>query len=112
VIALNENNVLDRIQYLIDFKHWSLYKLAKESGLPYSSLNNIFNRKTLPTIPTLEKICTGLGISMSDFFDYKNNPLKSDNLSEKEQDIINSYRTLSERDKELLAVYLNGLCKR
>lgn len=109
---MNENEVLERIQYFLKLKHWSVYKLAKESKLPYSSLNNIFVRKTSPTIPTLEKICDGFGISVSEFFSYQTNPLKSDNLTEKEQDIINSYRSLSEKDKELLAAYLDGLCKR
>ena len=109
---MNENEVLERIQYFLNLKHWSVYKLAKESKLPYSSLNNIFVRKTSPTIPTLEKICDGFGISVSEFFSYQTNPLKSDNLTEKEQDIINSYRSLSEKDKELLAAYLDGLCKR
>ena len=109
---MNENEVLERIQYFLKLKHWSIYKLAKESKLPYSSLNNIFVRKTSPTIPTLEKICDGFGISVSEFFSYQTNPLKSDNLTEKEQDIINSYRSLSEKDKELLAAYLDGLCKR
>lgn len=109
---LGEHDVLDRIQYFLHLKHWSLYKLAKEADLPYSSLNNIFNRKTLPTIPTLEKICNGLGVSMSDFFAYKVNPLKSNTLTDNEQDLINSYRTLSTRDKELLSAYLKGLCKR
>ena len=109
---MNENEVLERIQYFLKLKHWSVYKLAKESKLPYSSLNNIFVRKTSPTIPTLEKICDGFGISVSEFFSYQTNPLKSDNLTEKEQDIVNSYRSLSEKDKELLVAYLNGLCKR
>ena len=109
---MNENEVLERIQYFLKLKHWSVYKLAKESKLPYSSLNNIFVRKTSPTIPTLEKICDGFGISVSEFFSYQTNPLKSDNLTEKEQDIVNSYRSLSEKDKELLAAYLDGLCKR
>lgn len=112
-LAENENNdVLDRIQYFLDFKHWSLYKLAKESDLPYSSLSNIFNRRTLPTIPTLEKICIGFGISMSEFFEYKKNPVKSDNLTDSEQDIVYMYRTLSARNQELLMAYLNGLCKK
>ena len=51
-----EQDVLDRIQQLLTFKHWSLYKLAKQSDIPYSSLNNIFNRQTCPTMVTLEKI--------------------------------------------------------
>lgn len=109
---MNENKVIERIQELLDFNHWSVYKLAKKSGLPYSSLNNIFVRRTCPTVPTLEKICQGFGISLPEFFSYHTNPLKSETLSEQEQDLVNAYRSLSIKDKELLTVYLNGLCKR
>lgn len=107
-----EVDVLNRIQYFLRYKHWSIYKLAKESGLSYSSLNNIFNRKTCPTLPTLEKICKGFHISLSEFFAYEDNPLRSDTLTDTEQDIINAYQSLSLKDQELLKTYLNGLCKR
>ncbi|MBD5134445.1 MAG: helix-turn-helix transcriptional regulator [Lachnospiraceae bacterium] len=107
-----EDDILNRINYFLDFKHWSVYKLAKESGLPYSSLNNIFIRKTCPTLPTLKKICDGLNISLTEFFSFQKNPIKSQALSDTEEDIINSYRSLSSKDKELLETYLRGLCKR
>ena len=50
-----EQDVLDRIQQLLTFKHSSLYKLAKQSDIPYSSLNNIFNRQTCPTMGNFRK---------------------------------------------------------
>lgn len=107
-----ENEVLGRIRELLELNHWSIYKLAKESGVPYSSLNNCFLRNTCPTIPTLEKLCTGLNIRLSDFFDYKKNPLRDTSLSEDEQNLLGVYRKLSIRDKELLNAYLDGLGKR
>ena len=109
---MTETDVLKRIQVLLEFKHWTLYKLAKEADLPYSSLNNIFHRKTCPTIITLEKICNGFQISLAEFFNFTENPLRSDELTEEQQELINSYDSLSIKDKELLQVYLNGLCKR
>ena len=107
-----ENIVISRIQTLLEFNHWSIYKLAKESNLSYSSLNNIFNRKTCPSIITLEKICKGFNISLSEFFDFDNNPLRCESLSEEQQELINSYESLSQKDKELLKAYLQGLCKK
>lgn len=107
-----ENDVINRIEKLMNYNHWTVYKLAKESDLSYSSLNNIFNRRTCPSVPTLEKICTGLNISLSDFFDYKKNPLKSKELSDSEQNIINIYRSLSVQDKIILEAYLDGLGKK
>ncbi|MDE7478277.1 MAG: helix-turn-helix domain-containing protein, partial [Lachnospiraceae bacterium] len=112
VISMVEDDVINRIQYFLEYKHWSLYKLAKEAGMPYASLSNIFNRKTVPSIPTLDRICKGFGINLAAFFEYDKNPIELKGLSAAEQDIINSYRVLSVKDKELLTAYLDGLCKR
>ena len=50
---INENWILVKLRkYLTDYG-WSIYKLAKESDIPYSSLNNIFVRNTMPTVSTL-----------------------------------------------------------
>ena len=38
-----EDEVISRIQYFLEYKHWSLYRLAKEADMPYGSLSNIFN---------------------------------------------------------------------
>lgn len=107
-----ENEVLGRIREFLKLNKWSIYKLAKESGIPYSSLNNCFLRNTYPTIPTLEKLCAGLNISLSDFFDFKKSPLRDTRLAEDEQDVLSAYRKLSIKDKELLNAYLDGLGKK
>ena len=107
-----ENEVLQRIREFLKLNCWSIYKLAKESGIPYSSLNNCFLRNTCPTIPTLEKLCAGLNISLSDFFNYKENPLRDTSLSEDEQNLLSVYRKLSIKDKGLLNAYLEGLSKK
>lgn len=107
-----EQEVLNRIQQLLDFKHWTLYKLAKQSGIPYSSLNNIFNRQTCPTIVTLEKICKGFNISLSEFFSFAENPLRNESITPEQQDILNLYEELSMQDKKLLQAYLQGLSKK
>lgn len=107
-----EDDVLKRIKELLEFNHWSLYKLAKKSDLPYSSLNNLVHRKNCPTIATLERICTGFGISLSEFFNFIENPLRNSDISPEKQDILVSYDSLSVKDKELLIAYLRGLCKK
>lgn len=112
MIFLIEDDVLNRIDFFLKYKHWTLYKLAKVSGLPYSSLNNIFNRRTCPTLPTLEKICKGFNITLSEFFDYDNNPVKSEDLTDCEQELLYSYQSLSHRDKDRLEAYMMGLRKK
>ena len=109
---MTDHIIIERINELLEFNHWSIYKLAQKANLSYSSLNNIFNRKTCPSIITLEKICNGFDISLSEFFNFQENPLRSTILTEEQQDLINSYESLSGKDKELLKAYLQGLCKK
>ena len=61
-------DVTGRIKELMKTRGWSEYRLAKESGLSQSTLANIFRRKSIPSIPTLEAICNGLGVSLAQFF--------------------------------------------
>ena len=60
--------VLTRLRELMDAHGWSMYRLAKESGLTNSTIANIFRRNALPSIDTLEKICNGFGITLAQFF--------------------------------------------
>ena len=106
------NETLKRILFFLDYNHWTLYKLAKVSGISYSSLNNLFLRNNSPTISTLEKICDGFQISLREFFDYTENPLRKPGLSDEQQDLLNAYNSLSARNKELLRTYLRGLCQK
>ena len=57
-----------RLRQLLDERGWTEYRLSKECGLSESTLANIFRRNTLPSISTLEAICAGFGITISQFF--------------------------------------------
>ena len=58
----------ERIRELMREKNISEYRLSKLSGLSQSTISNIFVRNTAPTVPTIEAICKGLGISTAQFF--------------------------------------------
>lgn len=58
----------ERLRQLLYERGWSEYKLAKRCGLSESTVANIFRRNTVPSIATLETICSGFGITMSQFF--------------------------------------------
>ncbi|MBE5937173.1 MAG: helix-turn-helix transcriptional regulator [Lachnospiraceae bacterium] len=109
-MATKQNEILQRISNLCEKKNWSLYRLAKESNIPYSSLNTMFIRNTQPTIPTLEKICAGLNLTLSEFFNNDNidNPYFYV-LTDDEKKIINSLRLLPEQKQELVIAYIKGL---
>ncbi len=58
----------DRLQQLLRERGWTEYKRSKECGLAQSTIGNIFRRNTVPSVATLETICEGFGITMSQFF--------------------------------------------
>ena len=62
--------VRERIAELCEEKHITINKLANISGITQSTLNNIMSgRNNSTTISTIQKICDGLEITMTDFFD-------------------------------------------
>lgn len=61
-------DVLERLRVLLDERGWTEYRLVKECGLSESTIANIFRRNSVPSITTLESICNGFGITLSQFF--------------------------------------------
>ena len=88
-------DILKKINKLRLERKWSVYRLSVESGIPQSTLTNMFNRETLPSITTLECICRAFGISVSEFFE-ENTP--SEIIDEKE--LMTLYRSLSIKEQK------------
>ena len=67
-----ESEIIDRIHQLCTARNWTIYRLAKESGITYSTLCTMLHKASAPSVPTLVKLCRGFGISLSEFFDTGN----------------------------------------
>ena len=61
-------DVLTRITKLRLNRGWTDYELAKRSGLPQSTISSWYTKNMMPSVSSLENICKGLGISLSQFF--------------------------------------------
>ena len=61
-------DVHKRLRQLLNERGWTEYRLSKKCGLSVGTLDNIFRRNTMPSITTLETICNGFGITLSQFF--------------------------------------------
>lgn len=98
-------DTIKRITQLRDERGWSNYRLAKESNISQTTLRNLYNRNTLPSIPTLEAICGGFGITLSQFFAEGKEAVE---LNDEQLEMLNMWNTL---DKEQKAALLELLKK-
>ena len=94
-------DVLKKINKIRLERNWSVYRLSIESGISQSTLTNMFNRETLPSITTLECICSAFGMTLSDFFLEDNANKTTD-----ETEIFALYRSAPEEVKAAIAVLL------
>lgn len=90
-----------RIKELMAKKNITEYRLAKLSGLSQSTISNIFNRNTAPTIPTIEAICNGLGITMAQFFADEGNEAPV-YLSHEQKAFFDKWAILSAEQKSII----------
>ena len=92
-------DVKERLQKLMDERQWTIYKVAKEADIPWSTVRNMFKRNTEPSIGTLEAICKGMGMTLPQFFDLVNQM----GLSDEQRQLINQWSKLDERKKRLVS---------
>ena len=101
-------NVLKKINKIRLDYGWSIYRLSVESGVPQSTLTNMFNRETLPSITTLECLCNAFGISMSDFFkdDSETNSINMD------KEFLDLFNKLTDQEKTSTLILLRAITKK
>ena len=61
-------DIHEKLRQLLRERGWTEYRLSKVCGLSESTIANIFRRNSVPSIATLETICKGFGITLSQFF--------------------------------------------
>ena len=69
---MQEEEIIARIQDLCAVRGWTFYRLAKQSGITYSTLCTMLHKSTAPSIPTLVRLCRGFDITLPEFFDTNN----------------------------------------
>ena len=99
-------SVLEKIKKLQNERGWSTYKLAYEAGLTQSTLSNMFARGTCPTVDTLERICEAFGITLSEFFNENDKVI---HVSTDELELLSTYRSLTEKEKDAVKSMVSAL---
>ncbi len=101
---MRENEIIQRILDLCQQRSWSVYRLAKESGLTYSTLCTMLHKANAPSLSTLDHICDGFGITMGAFFGEDHLP-----LTKEEETLLERWQQLSEEDRAAAWKYIEFL---
>jgi len=103
---MEELDVLEQIKHMCKERNLSCYELARRSGIPYSTLNTLFLKKTQPTLPTLRRLCTGFGITLQQFFAGTDT---APQLTESQKECLSLFSILTSEEQALAIAYMKGL---
>lgn len=91
--------IQERIKEMMVIKGWSEYRLAKEAGLPQSTISHLFKRNNAPTLPTIEAICEAFDITVAQFFAKEGEPVV---LTSEQREILLLWGSLSNEQRKIV----------
>lgn len=97
-----EKASFDVLQHIDDMRMsrgWTEYALAKNSGLTQSTVSTWYRKRLEPAVSSIEKICSGFGISLSQFFSAGE---PDDGFTEEQREIFALWSRLSPEQRSAL----------
>ncbi len=98
--------VLERIYQLRIERGWSEYRLSEESEIAQTTISSWFRKDIVPTIPSLEKICKAYNITLSQFFNWDNEPVA---LTESQYELLNNWSRLTDEQQKIILDLLRSM---
>ena len=103
---MTDQQINERIKDLCIARSWTVYRLAKESGITYSTLCTMLNKASAPSMSTLVKICDGFGITLTQFFDTGD---ESANLSAEQKQHLQLWDRLNSNNQAVAEKFITFL---
>lgn len=85
-------DILTTINKYREERGWTEYQLAERSGLPQSTISSWYRKNMVPTVPSLEKICSAFGITLSQLFAEGEAPVS---LTDSQRKLLESWSRLT-----------------
>ena len=99
-------DVLKEITRLREERDWSEYELAKNSGLSQSTISTWYSKNQMPTIPTLDKVFKGLGITLSQFFAEGDDAIS---LTSEQKEMLDNWSALTPQQQKVIMELLRSM---
>ncbi len=101
-------DIKQKINKLRKERGWSLFRLAKESGIYPTTVYNWYNStNATPTREKIEDLCAAFGISVASFY----SDVETDNLSAMEMELLEAFRQIPDKKKDVAIATLKAMCE-
>ena len=101
------------LKKLCEQKGMSPHALAKEAGISTSTISYLMKGKTRPQVYTVLELCNVLGVSINELFSRPDTDVTAETGIQyktcDEKKLLDCYRGLSDKKKELLRIYVDML---
>ena len=87
-----------RLRQMRKSKKFSIYRLHEITGLSQGHISELEKGKNQPTIETLQRLLTPMGISLSEFFNEDN---EISYLNSREKELVVAFRAMPDDSAEL-----------
>ena len=94
-------DILSAITAYREDRGWTEYQLAERSGLPQSTISSWYRKNMVPTIPSLEKICT-----LSQLFAEEDSPVT---LTDSQRKLLERWSRLSEEQQAVVFALIDKM---
>lgn len=98
-------DILQKITLQRNARNWTEYQLAVRSGLPQSTISSWYRKKMLPSLTSLEKICSAFDMSMAQF-------LADESFTElgpEQQELIEKWEFLTPSQKKAFLALMDSV---
>ena len=99
-------DILATITAYREERGWTEYQLSEKSGLPQSTISSWYRKNMIPTIPSLEKICTAFGIKLSQLFEEGGSPVS---LTSSQQKLLERWTRLSDEQQTVVFALIDKM---
>lgn len=104
-----EDYIALRVKELCEEHRISRYRLSQLTGMSQTALGKIVSQDSIPTIPTLEKICDAFGITLAQFF--TKSGIRPD-LTDLQMELLETWDYLDEKERDILITFVRSLKKK
>lgn len=100
-------DILGKIRRLQEERGWSENHLAEEAHLSQSTINSLYRKGNVPTIPTLEAICRAFGMTVSQFLAEDSLP---PDLTGEQRELLACWEALAPEKRKALLALIKVIC--